>query len=70
MFRVPRLIAIYLCRQAGFSLVIMGEYFGRTPPAILYAYRKAEELIEADPEAQNAVVVIRAVLKRIKRIEN
>ena len=70
MFRTPRLISIYLCRQAGFSLAIMGEYFDRTPPAILYAYRKAEKLIEADSEAQNAVVVLRATLKRIKRIEN
>ena len=54
---VARDVAIYLCRQlARESLTRIGEFFGgRDHTTVMHACRKAEELLEADPAARQAV---------------
>jgi chromosomal replication initiator protein len=62
---VPRQVAMYLARRhTGMSLADVGrEFSGRDHATVLYAERKAAEMIGADPQLAATVEEMSAELK-------
>lgn len=47
-FILPRHIAFYLCRKAGYSLIATGTFFNRDHATILHGVRRVQALINSD----------------------
>jgi chromosomal replication initiator protein len=59
---LPRQVAMYLLRQAGWSLPRLAQAFGRDHATVLHACRKVNQKLQADPALHAVVRRLQAVL--------